>query len=96
VEGASARHTVGWRVRGRVQGVGFRWFVAESAREIGVAGDVRNLPDGHVEIRARGTPEQLVALRAAVLRGPVGARVDRLEELPGAVEVESVEFRICP
>ena len=52
-------------VRGMVQGVGFRWFVAREAQKLGLAGFVRNLADGGVEVEAegeRGTVEQLIAL----------------------------------
>ena len=63
------------RVEGRVQGVGFRWFVREAARRADVAGTVRNLPDGSVEIDVEGPPEALAALEQAARDGPPGARV---------------------
>lgn len=66
---------------GLVQGVGFRWFVRERARRLGLAGWVRNAPDGSVEVAAAGTPESLAALRRALLDGPPGARVEQLREL---------------
>jgi len=44
-------------VSGRVQGVGFRWWTQNTARALGVAGSVRNLPDGTVEILAQGDPD---------------------------------------
>ncbi len=53
-------------VKGRVQGVGFRWFVHREAAEIGLRGWVRNTEDGHVEVLAAGEPEQLRELRAAL------------------------------
>ena len=68
--------TAHWIVVGRVQGVGFRWFVREQARRWGVRGWVRNRPDGSVEIAASGTEENLDGLLAAVRRGPDGAAVD--------------------
>ena len=71
------------RVVGVVQGVGFRWFVRERARRLGLTGWVRNLPDGSVEVAASGDQGQIDLLRAELLRGPNGARVDRLEEIPG-------------
>jgi acylphosphatase len=71
------------RVVGVVQGVGFRWFVRERARRLGVAGWVRNLPDGSVEIAASGDPGQIDLLREELLRGPSGASVERLEEVTG-------------
>jgi acylphosphatase len=70
------------RVTGRVQGVGFRWFVRERARRLGLAGWVRNLPDGSVEVSASGDQGQLELLRGELLRGPDGASVKALEEMP--------------
>jgi acylphosphatase len=68
-------------VTGRVQGVGFRWAARQAAREIGgLAGRVRNLPDGRVEVEAVGEPERVEALRAWLRRGPSGARVTGLTE----------------
>jgi acylphosphatase len=76
-------------VKGRVQGVGFRWFVQREAAEIGLRGWVRNTTDGHVEIVAAGEPGHLDELKAAVRKGSRGSRVDRvleheLEENEGA------------
>jgi acylphosphatase len=67
-------------VQGRVQGVGFRWFVHREASELELRGWVRNTEDGDVEIVAAGTPEDLAELRASVKRGPRGSRVDRVVE----------------
>jgi acylphosphatase len=67
-------------VRGRVQGVGFRWFVEREAHTLGVAGWVRNNADGSVEILAQGTREQLSALHSRLREGPRAARVDTVEE----------------
>jgi acylphosphatase len=69
------------RVTGMVQGVGFRWFVRERARRLGLAGWVRNLPDGSVEVAAAGDDQQLELLRDALREGPHGAAVDNLEEM---------------
>ena len=69
------------RVSGRVQGVGFRWFVKSTARRLGLAGWVRNLEDGSVELAARGGERALSDLRVAVRRGPDGARVESVAEL---------------
>lgn len=74
------------RVVGRVQGVGFRWFVRERARRLGLAGWVRNLPDGSVEVAASGEAIQVDLLRGELLRGPDGASVDRLEEVAGPLK----------
>jgi len=67
-------------VRGRVQGVGFRWFVEREAHILGVAGWVRNRSDGTVEVLAMGTRDQLSGLRSRLREGPRAARVDDVEE----------------
>lgn len=67
-------------VNGRVQGVGFRWFVRREAEELGLAGRVRNLADGRVEVAVSGPPEGLSAFRERLRSGPPGARVSRIEE----------------
>ena len=69
------------RVRGRVQGVGFRWFVREEARRLGLSGWVTNLESGEVEVMAGGTAASLARLRAALQVGPSGATVEALEQL---------------
>lgn len=65
-------------VHGRVQGVGFRWFVRTEARRLGLAGWVRNIPDGTVEVRASGIAQFLNALEQAIQRGPEGASVTQV------------------
>ena len=67
-------------VKGRVQGVGFRWFVHREAAEIGLRGWVRNTDQGHVEIVAAGRPEELAELKDALRKGSRGSRVDAVEE----------------
>ena len=62
-------------VLGRVQGVGFRYFVRKRALELGLEGEVRNLPDGTVEVIATGTNGSLEALIGLVNLGPRGAVV---------------------
>ena len=56
-------------VRGRVQGVGFRWWVRARALELGLVGTATNLPDGRVEVVAQGRREDCEAL-LALLEGP--------------------------
>ena len=68
-------------VHGRVQGVGFRWFARTEARRLGLAGWVRNLPDGTVEMRASGLAQFLSALEQAVQRGPEGASVSSIAQV---------------
>jgi len=62
-------------VSGRVQGVGFRYFAERAARKAGVAGWVRNLPDGRVETVAEGSNGAVEAYLAEIRKGPFGSRV---------------------
>jgi acylphosphatase len=81
-------------VTGRVQGVGFRWFVEREARAIGVAGWVRNNLDGTVEVLASGTRQQLSALRSKLRQGPRAARVDNVDESEARPVEDLKTFRI--
>lgn len=67
-------------IRGRVQGVGFRWFVHREASELDLRGWVRNTEEGEVEVVAAGTADDLAELRSSLRRGPRGSRVDQLIE----------------
>lgn len=69
-------------LRGRVQGVGFRWWTREIAVELRIRGTVRNLADGSVEIHAAGPPTAVEAFLRKVLRGPSHSRVASFEEIP--------------
>jgi len=73
---------VDYRISGRVQGVGFRWYTVRLARELGLRGTVRNCPDGSVEVRAAGPGPALAKLRQGLLEGPPFARVASLQEIP--------------
>ena len=73
-------------VRGRVQGVGFRWFVRERARALGLAGWVRNRDDGSVEVLAEGDEPSLRQLRSLLRTGPSGAKVSEVEDQQGEPE----------
>ena len=66
-------------VKGRVQGVGFRWFVIDAAERLGLSGFARNLPDGSVEVVAQGAAVALDAMRAELAVGPRAARVLSVE-----------------
>jgi acylphosphatase len=81
-------------VRGRVQGVGFRWFVEREAHILQVAGWVRNNHDGSVEVLAMGTREQLAGLRSRLQEGPRAARVDHIEELEAELIAELNSFQV--
>jgi acylphosphatase len=83
-----------WRVHGRVQGVGFRWFVREAAERHGVRGDACNLPDGTVEVRGQGPDDARHRLLEEVRRGPRGARVERVEPLDASGVPDFAEFVI--
>ena len=84
-------------VSGMVQGVGFRFFAERAAGRAGVAGYVKNLRDGRVEVYAIGAPEQLRMLRAELERGPRSAEVEAVAEVDAAIEPRyaqgfSIEF----
>ena len=70
------------RIAGRVQGVGFRWFVVRIARDAGLSGWVRNNPDGSVELEAAGSLDAIALLKERVRVGPRASRVDQVVELP--------------
>jgi acylphosphatase len=84
-----------WLVTGRVQGVGFRYHVLRCARRCEVLGDVRNLPDGRVEVRAQGPADRMERLLADVRTGPPGSRVDSIEsrDLGRGIEFETFMIR---
>ncbi len=73
-------------VEGRVQGVGFRWFVHREASALGLKGKVRNTDGGAVEVLAAGTEDQHMQLRTRLDKGPRGARVDKVGEQTLAAE----------
>lgn len=76
------------RVRGRVQGVGFRWFIRVHARRLRLAGWVANNPDGSVELAASGDQDKLDELRRVVKQGPEGATVMNLDELAPVADLD--------
>lgn len=78
------------RISGRVQGVGFRWFIREEARRLGLAGWVRNLPTGDVELVAEGSPASLDVLARLIGKGPPGARVELVHRLPTAAGIDTL------
>jgi acylphosphatase len=75
-----------YRVRGRVQGVGFRYFVEHAAAALGVTGWVRNLDDGDVEVYAAGNSAQLAELGGMLRKGPRWAEVRGVDETEAPLE----------
>jgi acylphosphatase len=78
-----------FRVRGRVQGVGFRYFAEQSAKALGIKGWVRNDDDGSVEVYASGTAAQLSELAGLLWKGPRWAEVRGVDEMEAPVEDHS-------
>ena len=84
------------RVRGHVQGVGFRVFIRSAAWHLGVRGYVRNIPDGTVMIVAVGNRESLERLLKEVWRGPAGAHVLAVDSewQPGELQGLASQFEV--
>jgi acylphosphatase len=76
------RHAIHLIIRGRVQGVGYRWWAVETARGLGLDGWVRNRRDGSVELLAVGLETATEQLVQACRRGPPAAAVTALELAP--------------
>jgi acylphosphatase len=81
-------------VSGRVQGVGFRYFVWRQAEELGLAGTVANLPDGRVEARAAGDPASLAEFTRRLRQGPPAARVAAVDVEELAADPGWRDFRV--
>ena len=84
----------GFSIRGRVQGVGFRWWTRKTAESLGLTGAVKNLRDGTVEVRVRGPEDAVETLAGRLRRGPSSARVDEVEEVASELPVPDDGFRI--
>ncbi len=76
-----------FRVSGRVQGVGFRWWTRSQARRLHLMGTVRNCADGSVEVQASGPPERIAELRRLLAQGPPGAQVEAVEVFAPAFDM---------
>lgn len=79
---------------GRVQGVGFREWTRRTAEGLGVSGSVRNREDGSVEVHAAGSEDQLRRLEEALAKGPLAARVARIESLTPDAGMPRSGFRV--
>ena len=83
-----------YRITGRVQGVGFRWFTSRVAKELDISGTVQNHPDGSVRVHAKGAPALLDQLETTIGRGPAAARVEAVESMEPSQVVKTDGFRI--
>jgi len=82
-------------VRGRVQGVSFRAFVVERANELGLTGEVRNLPSGQdVEVWAEGNKEKLEELVKYLEVGPPAARIEKVTAVWSKYQGKYSRFKI--
>ncbi len=75
----------GFRVTGRVQGVGYRWWARAQGTRLGVTGTVRNAEDGSVVVQARGSDTALAELERLLGEGPPHARVTQVERIPASL-----------
>ena len=91
-EGGETRQ--GFRVTGRVQRVGFRFWTQRTAERLGLAGSVRNCADGSVEVHVLGEVEVVARLEAALHEGPPGSRVKQVARIPGDPSVPRSAFVI--
>ena len=83
----------GYRVTGRVQGVGYRWWTHAQATRLGLEGWVRNCSDGSVEVALRGPVAVVERMRALLAEGPSGAAVESVQAVPLS-PIAPGEFRI--
>ena len=83
-----------YRVTGRVQGVGFRWFTWDVATREGLVGFVRNQPNGSVDAVVEGDREALDRFEWTLTCGPTGGRVDHVDRDSGPATGQYHEFSI--
>jgi acylphosphatase len=83
---AAKRDARRWFVRGRVQGVGYRYFAQRAAESLGVTGYARNLDDGRVEVYAVGPEKKLSELAGILYRGPRWSDVRGVDEEQAALQ----------
>jgi acylphosphatase len=77
------------KIMGRVQGVGFRYFTKQNAKDLGICGWVKNMPDGSVEAVITGSAEQVEQMVERLRSGPVAAKVEEIKELFSGLEKEN-------
>jgi acylphosphatase len=83
-----------FRVTGRVQGVGFRWWARAQAAALGLTGTVRNAADGSVEVQARGPDHALAELERLLGEGPLHAQVSAVDRVPATLSSTVDGFNI--
>lgn len=84
----------GFLLKGRVQGVGFRWWTRKTAEELGVVGTVKNLPDGTVEVMARADQPTMDRFAYKLRQGPPVARVADMQEIASKLSHSIDRFTI--
>jgi len=89
-----AEERSGFRVRGSVQGVGFRWWTQRKAVELGLRGAVMNQGDGSVEAHVAGAPEAIAELERWLGVGPPGSHVRSVERSPSLLPIPADGFTI--
>ena len=90
---SSDRVVRAWVIRGRVQGVGFRWHAVRTARELGLVGRVWNRGDGSVELHASGPEASVELLERWLAHGPAAASVERVEAVPPGTAATEPGFK---
>lgn len=81
-------------IRGRVQGVGYRWYTLGIAKKLKISGNVRNLPDNKVEVEAKADEKILELFKTFLKKGPVLSRVDEIKEFIEELHIKDGEFKI--
>jgi len=84
----------GFKIQGKVQGVGYRVWTRGIGAQLGLRGAVRNLGDGSVEVHVAGTAEAVSALERRLSQGPPGARVTGVVRTPSRMPIPEQGFRI--
>lgn len=81
-------------LKGRVQGVGFRFFTKKNANELSIKGTVKNLTNGDVEVFAKGEDYKIDKFKAKLIKGNSFSRVENIEEYELDDEINSTDFHV--
>lgn len=82
------------KITGRVQGVGFRYFTRQNARQLNITGWVKNMADGSVETVISGKEQNVSKMKDRLKKGPPSAKVDHITELDADVDKSYTEFSV--